>query len=51
MSTTAVITHLLFWNWTDIKAAFELFGLANLRKLFTLQYWTFWKDSAVPEEN
>jgi hypothetical protein len=49
MSTTAAITHLCLWYWSDIKAAFSMFTPTNLRKLFDFRNWSldFWRNSSV----
>jgi OPT oligopeptide transporter protein len=51
MSVTTCFIHMLLWYWIDMKAAFEPFAPANLRRLISREYRTTWKNSSEPEPN
>ncbi|KAK8090769.1 OPT oligopeptide transporter protein-domain-containing protein [Apiospora phragmitis] len=43
LAITATITHMLLYNWDDLKCAWSSVTLANLRKLARAETWMPWK--------
>jgi OPT family oligopeptide transporter len=45
MGITATIAHMALWHWDDIKSAFEILSVENLKKLTKPSQWNlrFWK--------
>lgn len=50
LAITATITHMLLYNWDDLKTAWAFITLANLRKLARPITWMPWKRRDVEEE-
>ena len=50
MGLTATFTHMLLWNFDDIKAGWSWCSFSNLRKLMNPQTWKFWQNIESPEE-
>ena len=48
LAITATITHLVLYNWDDLKSAFEFLSWRNLRRLSQPAAWMFWRRK--PEE-
>lgn len=53
LSVTAAIVHVFLWYPREMKAAFSIFSLSGMRKLFDFKgwNWTFWKNSSKPDAN
>ena len=49
MGLTATFTHMLLWNFEDIKYGWQWAAPSNLKKLFTRQFWRFWENQETPE--
>jgi hypothetical protein len=47
---TATITHMLLWNWDDLKGAWSWAHPRNLRKLLEPGTYMFWRQTETPEE-
>ncbi|KAK8868122.1 OPT oligopeptide transporter protein-domain-containing protein [Apiospora arundinis] len=43
LAITATITHMLLYNWDDLKTAWSFISLSNLRKLARPETWMPWK--------
>ncbi|KAK3649645.1 hypothetical protein LTR56_006828 [Elasticomyces elasticus] len=50
MGLTTAITHMLLWNFDDIKAGWAWAAPSNLRKLLKAETWLFWKRTESPEQ-
>lgn len=50
MGFTATFTHMLLWNWDDIKAGWSWASPSNLRRFFSVSFWRFWENDETPEE-
>ena len=50
MGLTATLTHMLLWNFNDIKAGWAWAAPSNLKKLFMADTWMFWKKTETPEQ-
>ncbi|KAF2722237.1 OPT-domain-containing protein [Polychaeton citri CBS 116435] len=50
MGLTATFTHMLLWNFDDIKAGWAWASPSNLRKFLSPETWKFWKNQETPEE-
>ncbi|KAK8118886.1 uncharacterized protein PG998_003512 [Apiospora kogelbergensis] len=50
LAITATITHMLLYNWDDLKTAWAFITFANLRKLARPITWMPWKRRDVEEE-
>ena len=50
MGLTATFTHMLLWNFNDIKAGWGWAEPANLRRMFSGKWWRFWDARESPEE-
>ncbi|KAH8887176.1 OPT superfamily oligopeptide transporter [Thozetella sp. PMI_491] len=48
LAITATITHLILYNWNDLKSAWSFMSPESLRNLGKADTWKFWK-SAPPE--
>jgi len=46
MSSTATFTHIMLWNYQEIKSAWSFVSIENLRKAKTLDFWKFWKNAS-----
>jgi hypothetical protein len=47
---TATITHMLLWNWDDLKGAWSWAHPRHLRKLREPGTYMFWRQTETPEE-
>ena len=47
---TATLTHMLLWNFDDIKTGWAWARPSNLRKLMSPSVWKFWKNQEDPAE-
>ena len=43
LAISATITHLILYNWDDLKSAWSFLSFASLRQLLQLETWAFWK--------
>ena len=50
MGLTATFTHMLMWNFDDIKAGWMWAAPSNLKKLLKASTWKFWADQETPDE-
>nr|POF07074.1 oligopeptide transporter 4 [Quercus suber] len=50
MGLTATFTHMLLWNWNDVKAGWLWASPTNFRKLFRASTWQSWKHQETPEQ-
>ncbi|KAK6381102.1 hypothetical protein LTR65_001043 [Meristemomyces frigidus] len=50
MGLTATFTHMLLWNWDDVKAGWSWAAPSNLKKVFKASTWKFWQNAETPEE-
>jgi len=50
MGLTATFTHMLLWNWDDVKTGWAWAAPANLKKMFRTSSWKFWQSNETPEE-
>ena len=50
MGLTATLTHMLLWNFDDIKAGWLWARPSNLRRVFKGDFWRFWANQESPEE-
>lgn len=50
MGMTATLTHMLFWNWNDLKAGWSWAAPGNLMRLVRSDSWKFWQRKESPEE-
>src|ERR1700761_5147385 len=46
VAITATFAHLLLFNYHDIKAAWAFANPSNIKKIFSLSSWQFWKGSS-----
>ncbi|KAK8127642.1 OPT oligopeptide transporter protein-domain-containing protein [Apiospora sp. TS-2023a] len=49
LAITATITHMLLYNWNDLKCAWSSVTLANLKKLARAETWMPWKKQPKEE--
>jgi OPT family oligopeptide transporter len=49
LAITATITHLILYNWEDLKSAWSFASFENLKKLFRRDTWIFWRTEKAPE--
>lgn len=47
---TATLTHMLLWNWDDIKLGWTWASPSNLRRRFNSSSWKFWENQESPED-
>ncbi len=45
LAISATITHLILYNWDDLKSAWSFLSPASLRKIFKAETWAFWKHT------
>ena len=50
MGLTAAFTHMLLWNYDDIKAGWSWASASNLKKMASPQFWRFWENQETPEQ-
>lgn len=50
MGLTATLTHMLLWNWDDVKAGWLWASPSNLKRIIRSGNWKFWKNQETPEE-
>lgn len=50
MGMTATLTHMMLWNFDDIKAGWAWARPSNLKKLMKASTYTFWKNQETAEE-
>lgn len=43
----ATVTHLLIWNYDDMKAAWNWLTPSGLVSLFKKFDWRFWRDAGI----
>lgn len=48
LAVTATITHLLLWNWEDMKRGYSFLSPSSLRRLFSPRSWTI-KSNRCPD--
>jgi len=51
LAITATFTHLLLYNWDDLKSAWSFLSFAYLKSLLKPSAWMFWKPSEPTEED
>jgi hypothetical protein len=51
LAITSTFSHLLLWNFDDMKTAWSFLRPSQLRKIFTIPFWTFWKESKAISDN
>jgi hypothetical protein len=44
MAIAATFTHLLLWNYNDLKDAWSFMKLSSLKALFNPRTWRFWEE-------
>jgi hypothetical protein len=46
LAVTATISHLLLWNWYDVKPAYSFLSPASIRRMFSSRSWNprFWQS-------
>lgn len=49
LAITATITHLILYNWDDLKSSWSFLSLSTLKSLAKPSTWMFWKED-VPAE-
>lgn len=49
LAITATITHLLLYNWNDLKSAWAFFSWKNIKALRKPSTWMFWKGDAAED--
>src|SRR3569833_1117136 len=49
LAITATITHLILYNWDDLKSAWSFMAPSSLKELLKLETWMFWKEWKKPE--
>lgn len=47
---TATLTHMMLWNFEDIKAGWAWASPSNLAKVFKSSFWLFWRNDESPED-
>ena len=52
LAITATFTHMLLWNYDDMKSGWAFASMKNLKKLVHPQSWNyrFWKTNSEPED-
>jgi hypothetical protein len=50
MAITATITHLVLYNWDDLKGAWSFMAWDNLKSLAKPSAWMFWKKTEDTKE-
>ncbi|KAM3084296.1 hypothetical protein ACMFMF_001653 [Clarireedia jacksonii] len=45
LAITATITHMLLWNFNDLKNAWSFLSPANLRNIISPSFWKFWQPA------
>ncbi|PYH47645.1 OPT family oligopeptide transporter [Aspergillus saccharolyticus JOP 1030-1] len=50
MGLTATLTHMLLWNFEDIKIGWEWAAPSRLKKWLKLETYKFWANQETPEE-
>ena len=43
----ATFTHLLIWNYSDIKGAWGWMSLSSLKRMYQNFNWRFWTDDGM----
>jgi hypothetical protein len=43
----ATFTHLLIWNYNDIKGAWSWMSLSSLKRMYQNFNWRFWTDDGM----
>jgi hypothetical protein len=51
LAITATITHLILYNWDDLKSAWAFISVENLKSLTTLEGWKFWEKKEQTAED
>jgi len=47
----ATFTHLLLWNYSDIKGAWSWMSISNLRLIYQNFDWRFWTDDGMRKQS
>jgi OPT oligopeptide transporter protein len=50
MAITATFTHLILYNWEDLRSAFSFMSLSSLKNITKPSFWMFWKENEPTEE-
>lgn len=50
LAITATITHMLLYNFDDLKSAWSFMSLATLKNMTKLSFWQFWKPAMPSSE-
>ncbi|RFU28658.1 hypothetical protein B7463_g7691, partial [Scytalidium lignicola] len=50
LAITATITHLILYNWDDLKSAWSFISIASLKSLAKPSTWMFWKQDLPTAE-
>lgn len=50
MGLTATLTHMMLWNWDDIKGGWAWAAPSELAKLLRKETWMFWRQHETSEE-
>jgi OPT family oligopeptide transporter len=45
LAITATITHMLLWNFNDIKSAWSFLSPTNLKNIISPSFWKFWQPA------
>jgi hypothetical protein len=51
LSITSTFSHLLLWNFDDMKSAWSFLSPSSLKKFFTNIPWAFWREQAPGEDD
>ena len=51
LAITATITHLILYNWDDLKGSWSFLSFENLKKLRKPSTWMFWKEKQRDTED
>ena len=46
----ATFTHLLIWNYSDIKGAWSWMSFSNLKLMYQNFNWRFWMDDGMRKQ-
>jgi len=47
----ATFTHLLLWNYSDIKGAWSWMSISNLKLIYQNFDWRFWTDDGMRKQS
>lgn len=50
LAITATITHLILYNWDDLKSAWSFMSWDSLRSIVKPESWRFWKKTEYTDD-